>query len=134
MRRLGFIAALVAAGAAAAQEATQEATPVVLPSGLEARLQEVLRQPADGGAPVLRFRFVAPGLDRSVPFETIAADLEHLCTEIALARAPEAEAEGARIVVSLGDKPSRYGVPAPDVTQVFEAYRVQDGRCIWEVF
>ena len=64
----------------------------------------------------------------------VSAALEPLCKAQALANAPNAEAEGATIIVSIGDKPSEFGVPDPDVVQVFEAYTVENGTCIWEVF
>ena len=126
--------AAVAIAAGARQGGAQEER-LVLPSGLEAGLQEVLRQEGAGdGGPVLRFRYVAPGLDKGAGLAVVSADLEHLCNAHALANAPDAEAEGATIIVSIGDKPSEFGVPDPDVVQVFEAYTVENGTCIWEVF
>jgi len=124
--------AAVAIAAGARQGGAQEER-LVLPSGLEAGLQEVLREER-GGAPVLRFRFVAPGLDKGAGLAAVSADLEYLCNAHALPNVPDAEAAGATIIVSVGDKPSEFGVPDPDVVQVFEAYRVENGLCIWEVF
>lgn len=122
-----LIAAVACAGGTAlAQDGATEKR-MDLPSGLEAHLQEVLRH--DG---VWRFRFVAPGFTRDAGLETIAADLEHLCNAHALPNAPGAA--GARIIVSLADRPSEFGVLDPETTQVFEAYRVENGTCIWEAF
>lgn len=129
-RAWAAICAVAAAGAAAAQQDDAKAERLVLPSGLTATLQEVRRE-EDG---VLRFRFLAPEFRKDVALDTIAADLEHLCNAHALPNAPEAAGGDVLIIVSLGDKPSEFGVADPGVTQVFEAYRVQDGRCIWEVF
>ena len=96
-------------------------------------MQEVLRQEG-GSGPLLRFRFVAPGLEKGAAFEAVSADLEYLCTSVALQAMPEAGDDGATIIISVGNKPSEFGVPDPDVVQVFEAYRVENGTCIWEVF
>lgn len=128
-----MICAAAVAIAAGARQGGAEEERLVLPSGLEAGLQEVLQEEG-GGAPVLRFRFVAPGLDRAAGLEVVSADLEHLCNAYALPNAPDAEATGATIIVSVGDGPSEFGVADPDVVQVFEAYRVENGLCIWEVF
>jgi len=123
--------ALMAAGVSVAPgAAVAEPGRVTLPSGLEAVLQETVRE--DG--PVMRFRYVATGFDAASPLETVAADLDHLCAADA---APQAAAEGvrdARLVISLADKPSEFGRFDPDVRQVFEAYRLENGVCIWEAF
>ncbi len=114
----------LAQGAAAQEEA------LTLPSGLEARLQEVLTdQPGDGL--VYRFRFVAEGF---VVSEAVLADLSWLCESYALPRIPGIGPQPARIVVSLADKPSEFGVYDPEVTQVFESFSPQDGACVWELF
>lgn len=125
--------AAIAIAAGARQGGAQEER-LVLPSGLEAGLQEVLRQEGGEGGPVLRFRYVAAGLVRGADLTVVSADLEHLCNAHALPNAPDAEAEGATIIVSLGSAATEFGVPDPDVVQVFEAYRVENGTCIWEVF
>lgn len=133
VRVTALICAAAVSTAAAVQQGEAMEERLVLPSGLEAALQEVLRQ-EDGGAPVWRFRFVAPGLDRSAGLDVVSADLEFLCNGVALKQAPEAGAQGATIIISVGSKASEFGVPDPDVVQVFEAYRVENGTCIWEVF
>lgn len=133
VRILAWICAGVVVTAAAARQGEAMEERFVLPSGLEAGLQEVLRQEG-GSGPLLRFRFVAPGLEKGAAFEAVSADLEYLCNSVALEQAPEAGEEGATIIISVGNKPSEFGVPDPDVVQVFEAYRVENGTCIWEVF
>ena len=40
----------------------------------------------------------------------------------------------AQIVISLSDRPVPFGEAAPDATQFFEAFALQDGTCIWEMF
>lgn len=116
-------------GAAAAQGGAKEER-LALPSGLTATLQEVIWQ--DG--PVARFRYAAPGFDGDSSLETVQADLAHLCNAHAAPRVLAEAAGDARIVVSLADGPSEFGVFDPDVTQVFEAYTLENGACIWEPF
>ena len=106
------------------------------PSGQVVTLREILLDDAPG-APWLRFRFLAPAIARSggsVDPETAAADMEHLCQEIA---APYTAAQGLapdRIVISLSDRDLAFGETNPDATQFFELFRLQDGLCIWEEF
>ncbi|MEM7598884.1 MAG: DUF6497 family protein [Pseudomonadota bacterium] len=115
-------AGLISAGAAFAA-----AERVEMPSGLTGYLHEVI---ADESAGLYRFRFVAPAFSVAAALEVVAADLDHLCAEIALPEVPE----GGQIIVSLADQATEFGVANPDVTQVFEAYRAENGRCMWEEF
>ena len=103
------------------------ADPIEMPSGLTGYLHEVI---ADESAELYRFRFVAPEFSKSTGLEIVAADLEHLCDEIAVSDV----SDGAQIIISLADQPTEFGVAAPNVTQVFEAFRAESGRCIWEEF
>ncbi|WP_245770696.1 DUF6497 family protein [Roseovarius azorensis] len=122
---VAMLAGLDLAQGAAAQD---EALP--LPSGLEARLQEVLTdRPGDGL--VYRFRFVAEGFAVS---EAVLADLSWLCESYALPRLSNIGPQPARVVISLADKPSEFGIYDPDVTQVFESFSLQGGACVWELF
>lgn len=132
-RGIAVVAAGLMATAAPAQDGAEEER-LVLPSGLEAQLQEVLLQQSGEGGLLLRARYVAEALAPGAPLEEVSADLEHLCNADALPRIAEEAREGARIIVSLGDGPSEFGVPSPDVRQVFEAFTVQGGLCIWEAF
>ena len=60
------------------------------------------------------------------------ADLEHLCNAYALPKiADNTGPKPNQIIISLADKPSKFGQFDADVTQVFEAYRVESGACIW---
>ena len=84
------------------------------------------------------FRFVAEGFagvgDTDAQLETVLADLVWLCESYALPRLANTGPIPARVVISLADRPSEFGVFDPDVIQVFEAYRPQEGACIWEMF
>ncbi len=135
-KRLHIPAALLALtlgqGAAAEQDKAKEER-LVLPSGLEARLQEMVwNQPGQGLT--YRFRFVAPGFTGKEDFETIMTDLEYLCSDYAVPRLSNIGPAPTQLVISLADQESDFGVIDPSVTQVFEAYRLDAGTCIWEMF
>lgn len=115
--------------AAAQGEAKEER--LVLPSGLAAYLHEVREEPG-GERPLYRFRFVAPGFTGAAALETVTADLQYLCRTQAVPRVGGSEA--AKVVISLADARSEFGQYDPGVTQVFEAYRIENGACIWEMF
>ncbi|MFZ5962748.1 DUF6497 family protein [Thalassococcus sp. BH17M4-6] len=107
---------------------------VSLPSGLDVTLHEVLTDDAENGS-LFRFRFVAPEIaqaQRSV--EELTDDMQHLCQEFALPKLSDLGAEPRQIVVSLSAEITDFGVPTPDVRQVFEAFSVRDDVCIWEPF
>lgn len=115
-----------------------EGRAVAVPSGQEMRLQEVVwNAPGPDGAAV-RFRFVAPAIARDgggVGFEAAADDMLHLCQTFALPHISAAAAEApGQIIISLADREVAFGASDPQATQFFEAYRVENGSCIWEAF
>lgn len=106
---------------------------VAVPSGLKLWLHEIRRE-ADHG--IVRYRFIAPEISRDVgkvSFQDVEADLEALCQTVAL---PSLTAEDTptQIVISLSDRAVEFGQSNPDATQFFEAFSLQDGRCVWEGF
>ncbi len=127
----GFV--LLAALPVLAQLAPKEEKPLFLPSGLEAELQEMLWDRPGGGL-VFRFRFVAPGFTGEEVIEAVSLDLEFLCNTYALPRLANTGPNPSLVIISLADKPSEFGIYDAGVTQVFEAYRVENDTCIWEVF
>ena len=129
MKITGLVLTLCLAQPAAAQEKA-----LLLPSGLEARLLEVLTdRPGEGLT--YRFRFVAEGFTGGeAALETVMGDMDYLCRTYAVERLPGIGPRPSRIVISLADRPSEFGMFDPEVTQVFETYSVQDGACIWEMF
>lgn len=133
MRRAGQAVALWA-GFGLSQGASAQEEALLLPSGLEARLQEVLTdRPGDGL--VYRFRFVAGGFAVSdAVLDSVQQDLAWLCETYALPRLPAIGPQPSRIVISLADRPSEFGVYDPEVTQVFESFSAQDGSCQWELY
>jgi hypothetical protein len=114
---------LAAAPAVAAQDVT-------VPSGqplslLEVRLEE---------APVLaRFRFLAPDLDAR-GFEAVADDFAVLCADLALPALAASDVTVDKLVISMSAKDVPFGEVAPDVTQFFEVFSIENGDCIWEAF
>mgnify|MGYP005852612345 CR=1 FL=1 len=121
---------LAQAPAAAAQEEALR-----LPSRLEAQLQEVLTDRPTGGGLTYRFRFVAEGFESDEGrLDQVMADLDWLCTHYALPRISNIGPQPGRIVISLADRPSEFGVYDPAVSQVFEAFIPLGDACIWEMF
>ena len=110
--------------------------PVTLKSGLAATLTETLWEPQS--APVemwVRFRFVVPGLaGADLDFDLVGADLARLCRDVVLPAIAKAGKPADQAVISLSSEPIPFGETNPEVTQVFEAYRVADGDCILEGF
>jgi hypothetical protein len=110
---------------------------VEVPSGQPVHFLEVVRDARGTAGLTFRFRFVAPEIARaegSVDFETAAADMDHLCNSFALDRIADIGPKPAQIVISLADSATAFGDLTPEVTKFFEAYRVEDGACIWEGF
>lgn len=104
--------------------------PVTLPSGQAAHLYELVAEDH-----AVRFRFVAPelrGALERLSYEALEADLAMLCETVALT-ALNGDLP-AQIVISLSEAPTTLGDPAPDVAQVFEAYRPEGNRCEWEAY
>lgn len=105
-----------------------------VPSGQVLYLTEMLQ---DEAAPqsLVRFRFVAPEIAVSGrEFENVVDDMAFLCNEYALPRLAELNLTPHQVVISLASAPVEFGEANPSVTQYFEAYSVETGRCIWEVF
>ena len=110
---------------------------IVVPSGQLVTLQDVIWNAPGPFGLVARFRFVAPAIargDGAMDFGTASADMLHLCQTYALARVADLGPAPSQIIISFASAPVPFGAAAPDVTQFFEAYRVEDQTCIWEQF
>jgi len=130
MRGAVILPALVLASAAAAQEEALR-----LPSGLEARFFEAITDRPEGGGLIYRFRYVSEGFEaRPGHVEALFADLTYLCETHALPRISDLGPQPRQVVISLADRGSEFGVYDPQVPQVFEAFRPENGSCIWELF
>ncbi|WP_298847028.1 DUF6497 family protein [uncultured Ruegeria sp.] len=111
---------------------TDKSLPV--PSGQPVHLNNVMLDNNPGELWV-RFRFIAPKIGASVGrigYDVASKDMEHLCQILAVPYVAQHELQPARIVISLSDRPVEFGDTAPDATQYFEAYRLEQSRCIWE--
>jgi len=108
-----------------------------LHSGLKADLSEVLVDNVEGET-WLRFRFVAPAIDRAasdaVLFSQIEPDFTHLCRDFALPYEAKYTLDADMIVISISDRAVDFGTTDPDATQYFEQFRAEGRDCIWEGF
>lgn len=124
-----------ASGGQAAQPVAGAAA-IVVPSGQTVTLQEVIwNEPGPFGL-TFRFRFVAPAIapGGGIDAETASADMASLCDSYALPRIDAQGPQPQQIIISFSDRPVPFGETLPEVTQYFEAFRIEDGACIWEMF
>ncbi|TCM88059.1 DUF6497 family protein [Rhodovulum steppense] len=130
-RRAHALVLVLAAGPLVAQEL------IDVPSGQSVTLFDAITgEPGPEGLTV-RFRFLAPQIARAggtMPYELAAGDIEYLCDNYALPRLSNIGPEVSQIVITLMDRPVPFGQPDPEATQFFEAFRPEDGRCLWEGF
>lgn len=134
------ITAFVVCLAAAQAPAQAELAPIVpeeitVPSGQPVAFFESLMDRPGPGL-TARFRFLAPELAQwrnALSYEELEADMAYLCDTYALPRIDVVPAP-SMVVISMSEAPTEFGVPAPDVLQVFEAYRPTETGCAWEAF
>ncbi|MRH21474.1 acetolactate synthase [Rhodovulum strictum] len=110
---------------------------IEVPSGQPVTLFDTSTGEAEAGGLAVRFRFLAPQIAReggTMPFELAAGDIEFLCNSYALPRLPGFGPDIGEIVITLMDRPVPFGQPDPEATQFFEAFRPEDGACVWEGF
>ncbi|TMV07863.1 hypothetical protein FGK63_10415 [Ruegeria sediminis] len=107
-----------------------------VPSGQPVQLADVLLDDNPGELWV-RFRFIAPKIGSAVGqigYDVATIDMEHLCRTLAVPYVDKHRLEPARVIISMSDRAVDFGMSAPDTTQFFEAYRLENSRCIWEGF
>lgn len=110
---------------------------LALPSGQSVTLVETIWDEAGPMGLVARFRFLAPEINPATGAanaDAASADIAWICQDFALPRVMEAGEAPSQIVVSLEDRMVPFGEADPDATQFFEAFRIENGACIWEVF
>jgi hypothetical protein len=109
---------------------------IAVPSGQPVTLQEVIWNAPGPQGLTLRFRFLAPEIRAggTVDFDTAMADMLHLCQTFALPRLADFGPAPAQVIISMADVALPFGDAAPEATQFFEAYSVQDGTCVWEIY
>ncbi len=107
-----------------------------VPSGQKIHLNDVLLDENPGELWV-RFRFVAPrigSLAGQIGYDVAAIDMDHLCASLAIPYVTLHDLKPSRVVISLADRVVSFGDSNPEATQFFEAYRLENARCIWEEF
>lgn len=106
-----------------------------LPSGLAAEFAGSLVEAQPDGERWLILQVLAPGLeDRRVSAAESAADTAALCGSWGVREAAQSAEMPDQIVVQMMSEPVERGEAAPEVTQIFAGYRLQNGTCIWEDF
>jgi hypothetical protein len=106
---------------------------IAVPSGLAVALQEVIWNVPGTQGLTLRFRFVAPDLGK-LDVETALTDMQALCDSYAAPRLTDFGPVPEQIIISLANAALPFGEAAPDAVQYFEAYRIENGACIWEIY
>lgn len=104
---------------------------IALPSGGMVTLQEIITNAPGAEGATARFRFVLPGLTAD---QDRSDDMLALCEGQALPVIAGMVPAPQQIVISLADRETVFGAATPDAVQFFEAYRPDDGRCIWEMY
>lgn len=110
---------------------------LALPSGQIVTLIETIWNTMGPAGLVTRFRFLAPQINvetGTVPFEAASQDIAWACQNFALAKVVEFGPLPSQIIISLEDRPVPFGEADPEALQFFEAFRIENGACIWEVF
>lgn len=101
---------------------------------LNSTLHEVLIDTVDD-KPWLRFRYITPEISRetgTLSFAQAEPHMAHLCVTQALPYMAEHNLTADVIIISFADRITEFGVPDPQATQFFEAYRIKNQTCIWE--
>ena len=132
--RLGAVAVGLCLAAFAAT--AQDDALVDVPSGQPVTLIDVIANEPGPAGTTLRFRFLAPEIapDASISFETATTDMAALCDSYALPRLADYGPVPDQVIISLADRIVPFGEVDDAATQYFEAYRIEDGACVWDLF
>lgn len=111
---------------------------ITVPSGQSVTFMDIIRGEDSAVGTAIRYRFLAPGIarsDGSVAFMQAEEDMVVICQDYVLPQIHVAPGEMPdQIIIVLADRPTVHGIADPEATQFFEAYRPEDGLCIWEGF
>jgi Family of unknown function (DUF6497) len=141
-RGLALLGTLLLGGPAAQAQGDAVVIPaedtafVDVPSGQPVTLIDtVLNEPGPAGV-TIRYRFLAPEIapGASISFDTAVIDIAALCDSYALPRLTDTDPAPDQIIISLSDRLVPFGQTDPEATQYFEAYRIENGTCVWELF
>jgi hypothetical protein len=106
-----------------------------VPSGQAVTLQDMFWE--EGEELTLRVRFIAPQIARAggvISHDVAALDMRHLCETVILPQIEAGEDKPAFVVLTFSDVAVPFGEAAPEATQFFEAYQIENGACISELF
>ena len=131
LRRPVLLAALLVVSAC--QDDAPSGETIEVPSGRALSLIEIVTNARGPEGATARFRFLAPGL---APEDAEAAlgDMQAVCDSFAIQRIDGMVPAPRQIVISFASEAVPFGEAAPDVVQFFEAFRPENGVCVWEVF
>jgi Family of unknown function (DUF6497) len=118
---------------AGCQEDAPDRETVEVPSGRELRLIDIITNAPGPDGATARFRFLAPGLSPD-QLDAASKDMQAVCDSFAVSRIDGMVPAPQQIIISFAGAAVPFGEAAPDVVQFFESYRVEDGKCIWEVY
>ncbi len=110
---------------------------IAVPSGQTITFLEMVQSAPGPGGLTYRFRFLAPAIARqggTVSDDQAFEDMAQLCEGYALSHLSNIGPQPSQIIISLADRPVPFATPDPEATQYFEAFRLQDGTCIWDGF
>ncbi|MEN8889601.1 MAG: DUF6497 family protein [Celeribacter marinus] len=117
-----------------AEQSSLDETTIAVPSGQTVSFYESLMDHPEQDV-MARFRFLAPELPTrlaDMSYQDLEADLAYLCASFALPRLAATDFE--MIVISVAQAPTEFGIPNPDVVEVFEMYSRDGSTCTWEAF
>lgn len=129
---MGRMGNVLMAGLAASLPDLARSEAVRVPSGQQIIFQEVVRDMQGEAGLTLRFRFVAPGV--ATDPDGAAYDMQALCDDYVVPRVPNIGPRPSQIVISLAERAIAFGDSDPGIVQFFEAYRIENGHCVWEAF
>lgn len=130
----GMTALVVTLGGAAIAEGAGDNVRTV-PSGYDLYLQELLFELRQDNSNVARFRYVMPIIGQeAITFVDVEQDFPHLCENDAIPTLSQHGETVDQVIISLADRELDFGATSSVATQFFEAFRVENGVCIWEGF
>ncbi|SMR83214.1 hypothetical protein SAMN04488030_3128 [Aliiroseovarius halocynthiae] len=109
-----------------------------VPSGQPVTLLEINHQDGNRGGSAIHVRFLAPEIARDtgrIAFSQAEEDMAVICQDYVLPHLSKiTETEPEQIVIVLADRWVEFGVSDMDATQFFEAFRPENGVCVWDGF
>ena len=107
-----------------------------VPSGQAVTFVETIDEGEDQGTATVRYRFLAPAIGEGGGIDADAAleDMAHLCDTFALPQLMQTGPLPQAVVISLSDRPVDFGATDTEAVQYFEAFTVEDGACVWELY